>query len=244
MGFLDDELDGPTSPPSKSPGAARVRFGTIGVAFGLLIEQWRTWILAALVVALVNAVVGEVLGVSIGGHSGLRVQFGGGVPITLGHRPRAAQVVLSALVYGLSLGAMTRLACLQVRGHRIRVADLLGVRDCLIELAFTSALISLATLVGFLCLVLPGFILPSLFMLAWPLVVDARQTALSALRRSWRALKGQWLTATAFHLTLAIVAGSGGLLCCVGIVFTAPLYSLSLAVLYADTFLAKSPSRA
>ena len=242
LGFLDDEMDGPARRGRKSAGP-RLRFGAIGVAFGLLGQQMGTWVLAALVVAAGNAAVGPLLGLSIGGQFGLRVQFGGGFPITLGHRPGATQVVLSALVYGLSLGAMTRMACLQVRGRRIRLADLFGVGDCLVELAFASALIGLATLAGFACLVLPGFVIPALLMFALPLVVDARLTALAALRRSWGALKGEWLTATAFHLVLALVAGSGALYCGLGIVFTAPLYSLTIAVLYAETFLDKGSAK-
>lgn len=242
MGFLDDELDGP-APRGRDSGGPRVRFGAIGVALGLFGRELKTWVLATLVVAACNAAAGAALGLSIGGHFGLRVQFGGGFPVTLGRRPGAAQVVLSALVYGLSLGGMTRLACLQVRGRRIRVADLFGVRDCLVELGFASALIGLATLAGFACLVLPGFVIPALLMFALPLVVDARLPAWTALRRSWDTLKGEWLTATAFHLALALVAGSGVLLCGLGIVLTAPLYSLTIAVLYADAFRGKGPAK-
>ena len=58
---------------------------------------------------------------------------------------------------------------------------------------------------------------------------------------SWRILSPQWLTATVFHLVLSVVSGSGFLLCCIGILFTGPLYSLSIAILFHEFFYAVPP---
>ena len=66
-------------------------------------------------------------------------------------------------------------------------------------------------------------------MLAIPLVVEGRLPATGALIQSWHALKSQWLTAAVFHWVLIIVAVSGVLLCGVGVLFTGPLYCLSVS---------------
>ena len=84
--------------------------------------------------------------------------------------------------------------------------------------------------------VIPGVIVSGLLMFVIPLVVIARQPATVAIGQSWKALLPQWLTAAAFHFVLVLLSGSGFLLCCVGILFTAPLYSLSIAILYHEFF--------
>lgn len=239
MGIIDDEMDG------RDPGSGagpkdwpRVRFGAIGEAWGLFLQQAGVWIPAVVIAGLCNAAIGGAVGVSLHREFGLRVQFGGGFPIAMRRMP-GAEAALSAFLYGLFLGGMFRMACKQVRGQPIRVTDLFGVTDCLLELAVASVLIGLATVLGFSCLVLPGFVIPALLMFTLPLVVDGRLRALDAMARSWNVLKGEWLSATVFHVVLAMVAGLGALFCCVGIVFTAPLYSLAIAVLYRDAFLGK-----
>jgi hypothetical protein len=59
------------------------------------------------------------------------------------------------------------------------------------------------------------------------------------MAESWRALKGQWLSATVFHVVLWGLSGLGACFCGVGLLFTAPIYSLGIAILYRDFFLAK-----
>jgi uncharacterized membrane protein len=76
-------------------------------------------------------------------------------------------------------------------------------------------------------------------MFTLPLIVDARLEPLQAVRESWGALKDQWFSAALFHLVLGLLAFAGMCLCCVGILITLPLYSLSIAVLYRDFFLAR-----
>ena len=75
----------------------------------------------------------------------------------------------------------------------------------------------MATSLGFMLCVIPGFIVSGLFMLAIPLVVEGRLPATGALIQSWNALKSQWLVATVFHFVLILAALSGVLLCGVGI---------------------------
>ena len=55
-------------------------------------------------------------------------------------------------------------------------------------------------------------------------------------RGAGSALSSQWLTATIFHIVLCLISSSGFLLCGVGILFTGPLYSLSIALLFHEFF--------
>ena len=102
--------------------------------------------------------------------------------------------------------------------------------------------IGIAVAIAGLFCFLPGLILQGLFMFTLPLIVDGGLTATTAMRQSWNALKGQWLTAALFHVVISFVSSIGIIFCCVGILFTGPIYVLSLTVLYRDFFLAKGTS--
>lgn len=99
-----------------------------------------------------------------------------------------------------------------------------------------SVLYSAVIFVGAWFCFIPGLIAAGVFMFSLPLVVEAKLPATGAMIQSWHALKSQWLSVTVFHFVLTILAGLGALLFGFGIVFTAPLYCLSIAVLYRDFF--------
>ena len=75
------------------------------------------------------------------GAFGIRPPGGGGGFRVEVAPPTGQWVValLLAVLYGFFLGGMFRMACLQVRGRRIAVADLFSVSDVLADLAFGSA---------------------------------------------------------------------------------------------------------
>jgi hypothetical protein len=216
---------------------ARVRFDAIGEAWRLFNAQAGAWLLAGLIVVIgnwaVNAGVYAVFGhgVQRGGHVVPRAIFAGS-PLN---------AVLAAVINGFFVGGMFRMACLQLRGQRISAGDLFSVTDVLAELFLGSALFGLACFAGGLLCIFPAFIVAGVLMFTLPLIVDARLRAVDAISESWHALKGEWFTATVFHFLVNLLAGLGFCCFCVGLLFTMPLYCLSIAVLYRDTFLVKDP---
>jgi hypothetical protein len=237
MGYLDDDF-GPAAP--KPGPVARVRLGAIGEAWDLVRRQSGAWALAVLVQFLCIWALNEATQAAFG--RGLRVELRVGPPRLHASRRgpgHFAQAVAMIAVNGFFVGGMIRMGLKQLRGRPIAASDLFSVADVLPNLMLASFLVALAIGVGaFFCLV-PGLIVAGLLMLTLPLVVDARLDAVEALRRSVHALQGQWLSATLFHLVALFLAGIGVVFCYVGLLFTAPIYSLSLAVLYRDTFLRK-----
>jgi hypothetical protein len=209
-----------------------VRFGVIGEAWQLYKRHWVVWSLAMLIVMTCYSLVnGGLLAMVDGGPGpgpgGFRLFF----PAT-----GALQFLVSTVVSGLFLGGMIRMASNQVRGRAPRIEDLFSVTDCWFDLLLAALLLGAASALGTVLCVIPGLIVFGLFMLGVPLVVEGRLPATGALIQSWEALKSQWLTVTVFHLVLILVAISGLLLCFVGVFFTGPLYSLSIAILYHDFF--------
>jgi hypothetical protein len=214
-----------------------VRFGIIGEAWRLYKRHWVVWSLAMLIVMIgYSLVTGLLLAVLDGGRGFGPGGFGpGGFRLFL---PVAGAIpfLLSTVVSGFFLGGMLRMASNQILGRVPRIEDLFSVTDCWFDLLLAALLLGAASALGTVLFVIPGFIVFGLFMLGIPLVVEGRLPATGALIQSWEALKSQWLTVTVFHLILILVAISGLLLCFVGVFFTGPLYSLSIAILYHDFF--------
>jgi hypothetical protein len=196
-------------------------------------------VLAGLVVLLGNAALNGLVSAAFGralprGH-GFRLE----VP------PAGSDLVgaiLAAVLNGFFLGGLFRMACRQVRGERVHVSDLFGVTDVVTELAIGLAIYAGACVLLLPFGVIPAFLLAGVWMFTVPLIVDARLTALQAIGRSWDALKGEWIGAALFHFIVYVIAGTGACCFCVGLMFTWPLYCLSIAVLYRDFFLAKPPA--
>jgi hypothetical protein len=210
-----------------------LRFNVIGDAWRLYQRRWWTWSMAMLIVLIAYPVVGTALFALFG----MRWPGGGGgfrLPTSPGED--ALHYVGATVVVGFFLGGMIRMANHQVLGRNPRIGDLFSVVDVGFHLLAGAVFYGAATFLASLLCAIPGLIVSGLLMFTFPLVVIARRPATEAVAESWSVLSPQWLTATVFHLVLSLVSGAGFLLCCVGVLFTGPLYSLSIAILFHEFY--------
>ncbi len=162
-----------------------------------------------------------------------------------------------------STGGSFRVACKQARGESIKVSDLFDIGPVYWQLclgffleAFLVILLAIASLLiwgfaaalfgdgaGIAAGIVVGLITFVIFlvgvgrlMLVFPLIVEGRQTALRALRLSWRSTGELTLPAIIFHAGAVILSIIGVVLCCFGILFTFPVYYTSIALVYQDLF--------
>jgi hypothetical protein len=160
----------------------------------------------------------------------------GGFRLPPGPSEGALHSVGTTIVVGFFLGGMIRMAHRQVLGGVPRIEDLFSVVDVGLHLLAGAVFYEAATFLAGLICVIPGLIVSGLLMFLFPLIVIARRPATVAFSESWSILGPQWLTAAVFHLVLSLLSASGAFLCCVGILFTGPLYSLSIAILFHEFY--------
>jgi hypothetical protein len=236
MGVVDDGMDGIDGMGRAYKSVPLVRFSAIGEAWGLLLRRWPMWVLTVLIVMVCYSVVSA----AVFSLFGIRPPRGER-PFWIGLSARgpALSLVLSSVVISPFLGGMYRMACRQLRGQAVGVETLFSVVDVLPQLILGSVLYGLATFLGLCAFVLPMFVVSGVLMFTIPLIVDGGLDAMGALTQSWNALKSQWLVATLFHVVASFAASVGLCFCGVGFLLTAPLYCMSIAVLYRDFFMVK-----
>jgi hypothetical protein len=206
-----------------------VRFQILGDAWNLYRLEWPTWSLAAL--ASILAVSAGELVLRVVWFAARTSYFGW----ILGRDAPGDSFLfwlLRVAMVGLVLGNAVRMALGQIRGRRPRVMDLFEIPDNWFDVALGSVLAAVVVSFGLAVLVVPGLIAAGLLMLAMPLIVDADLPATGAMIRSYRTLNADWVPVTIFHIVLAAAAGCGVLFFGLGVLVTAPLYPLSLALFY------------
>lgn len=198
--------------PPDSAGP-RIRFSVMDDAFALFNRQAGTWILAALVTAIFAGAVGGLLS---------RVSFFGGL--------------VGGLPADFCVTGMYRMAFAQMRGQPIKVGDVFGATDVLGPIIVAGILSGLAITAGFICLIIPGFVLFGLWLFYSPLIADKKMDGVEAMRLSWNTLRSETFSATLFGLLIMLVVLIGALCLGIGLLFAGPIAVLAVARLYRDFF--------
>jgi len=224
------------------PAQPKIRFDAIGEAWNLFTQQMGAWIGAVLIAIAVFigiyivgivVVVGMMVGASgAGGNAG-------GAAAGLGMLLFLAIYVIMLIAICYLCAGMYRMALKQVRGQQISAGDVFAAGDTWLPVLGATLLVSIAVGIAYIFLVIPGLILGGLLMLTVPLVVDQRLGVMDAMQQSFNTLKSDWLMATLFYFVLCFLAGLGGVIFGIGIIFTLPLFFLGIAIVYRDFFLAQ-----
>jgi hypothetical protein len=233
----DEHFGGPLEPVP-----ARVSFDRLEEAWTLLKARAGAWILLAFVATVITTAVAFPLGFAVGMFEEAMKTAG------LDQQTHAAMLIFSFIVQQLVgiainsfwLAGLYRAACKQIRGEEFGVGTLFEGMEVLPSVFAAQLFLTIAVIAGAIFCIVPGLLIATRCMLYPPLIVDGRQNGTAALGASWRALEGQTLIAFAFMLVTGLLSALGLFLCCVGIFFTAPLYTLSVTLMYRDFFLMKS----
>lgn len=228
-----DGLYDETPPP-------KVRFETLGEAWGLFQKQMAPW-LAAGAIAMVALlaflgisgamfVLPQIAASSGGKEPNIGVVLGGMVTTIL------SMTIVLVLLGGVINAGFFRMALKQVRGETISVADFFDIRESFLPLLGMTLLVGMATSAASGLCYVPGLLLGGLWMLASPLIIERRMGAIEAMSASWRALQSELVMAACYYLVISLIASLGATVLLIGMVVTMPVFYLGIALVYKDFF--------
>lgn len=147
---------------------------------------------------------------------------------------------VSQLLINLAAGAVSYPCMAGIMMLGIRRADGQPVSFDLIfsqfgrtlPLLFTGLLMSILAGIGFLLLIIPGIYLSVAYSLAFPLVAERGLSPWQALETSRKAINQHWFKVAGLCLLTALIGLLSLLPLGLGLIWSLPLYILSLGVLY------------
>ena len=142
---------------------------------------------------------------------------------------------LGFLLGGPLMGGLYLYYLKKMRGEPVRVETAFsGFSHSLLHLILASFVTGVLTVLGFLCLILPGIFLCVAWLFTLPLVIDKRLDFWPAMRVSLKTISKHWWKFLGFLIILALVNLGGLLLCLVGVFITLPVSLAALMYAYED----------
>ncbi|HWX20199.1 MAG TPA: protein kinase [Candidatus Binatia bacterium] len=111
-----------------------------------------------------------------------------------------------------------------------------GFRIAFVNLFLAGFVRFVLTLLGFICLILPGLYLAVAWMFALLLVIDLRLDFWPAMELSRKVVTRHWWKLFGFWLVLLVINAAGALACGIGLFFTAPIALAATVFAYEDIF--------
>ena len=140
-------------------------------------------------------------------------------------------------LYTIMTGGLMKYYLKVLRGESATIGDAFsGFSSAAGPLALLGLVSGFLTLIGYLLCVLPGIYLNVSWIFAIPLVIDRQLDFWNAMELSRKVVSKHWFVVFAFTLIVGLLACSGILVCCVGILVTIPLGWMSLLCAYEDIF--------
>ena len=220
----------PPGAPSNSPAMAPVPVSVdvIGQAWNLLQPQIGMWIVALLIYGAISGVLN---GLSLG------VQALGGRDPSLVFA--ALNFIISVVSFVVSLlvsAGLMKMAIHHVRSGQVELSKIFDIADVVVPVIIAGILVTLATALGFVLLIIPGVILALGFSMTTPLIVDQKAAAIEAITRSWEACKPHLGALFVLYLVLGLLNLAGLCACGLGLLITGPMTQLAIALTYRNLF--------
>jgi serine/threonine protein kinase len=158
----------------------------------------------------------------------------GKVSESIGHLSFESSV-LSVLLGGPLMGGLYFYLLRKIRGEPVRTETAFaGFSHSLLHLFLAGFVTQVLTVLGFICLVLPGVYLFVAWFFVLPLVIDKRLEFWPAMRLSRKIISKHWWKFFGFLLVLGLINLAGLAACVVGIFVTLPLSLAALMYAYED----------
>lgn len=227
----------------QQPRQVDVRWEWINQGWQMYSQQMGNWLLISLIVFLISLIpavplyVFMFVSLGIGSNSDPKdimaaVQASGASFLF-----SFLTAVVSAFLQAFSCSGYYHIALKQLRGEQFSVADFFAGMKNLVPMLGVTGLLAAVTFVGNLlcCLgTLATLVAIGLLMFTYPLIADRNLGSIEAIKASLDITKQNPLMFILFGIVAHLIGGIGIIVCCVGVIFTAPLLITTVACAYRD----------
>ncbi|MEK1904214.1 MAG: hypothetical protein AAAB13_00410 [Pseudomonas sp.] len=147
----------------------------------------------------------------------------------------AVSIIGSALTYPL-LAGLNIVGIRRAADQPVSFNDIFSTLGRFVPLAVTALLMTVLVYIGTLLLIIPGIYLGVAYLLAIPLVAERGLTPWQALETSRKAISQHWFKAFFLFLALGLIMALSIIPLGVGLIWTMPLFVISVGVLYRTIF--------
>lgn len=150
-----------------------------------------------------------------------------------------SQTIIGAIATALAypfLAGVTMVGIRRAAGQPLTANELFSHFSRATALISAALLITLMTYLGFFLLIIPGIYLSVAYMLAIPLIVERGLSPWKAMEVSRKAVTQQWFKIFGLLLLLALIQIVSLIPLGIGLVWSIPLWVISLGILYRTIF--------
>ncbi|WP_068830612.1 hypothetical protein [Pseudomonas sp. BMS12] len=194
--------------------------GTKGIIFGGLVIFY-------VVMFVATSLLGFVLGaLGILGEASLTAIIVGQLIVS---------VLASALAYPF-LAGINMVGIRRAADQPVSFNEVFSGLGLFVPLLITALLMTLLVYIGSLLLLIPGIYLGVAYMLAMPLVIERGLSPWQALEASRKAITQHWFKVFGLFLLLGLIMAVSMIPLGIGLIWTMPLFIISMGVLYRTIF--------
>ncbi|WP_043308545.1 integral membrane protein [Pseudomonas sp. ML96] len=200
--------------------------GTKGIIFGGFLVFYVVMLVATTVIGAIFGVLGLAAETSVTG-------------MIVGQL--IVSVLASALTYPF-LAGINMVGIRRAADQPVSFNEVFSGLSLFVPLLITALIMSVLVYIGTLLLIIPGIYLGVAYMLAMPLVIERGLTPRQALEASRKAISQHWFKVFGLFLLLGIIMAISMIPLGIGLVWTLPLFIISMGVLYRTIFGVLPPS--
>ena len=144
------------------------------------------------------------------------------------------QQLLGSMAQGVSSVALASFALGAYRKGTPEINDVIEGFKKIGPAILAGLLVQIVTMLGLLACCVGVFVVYALVMFTYPEIADGTTNPVEAIMASFERLKDKIFPAIAFSIVMGLVAAAGLLACGIGVLFTAPLATMALCIVYCD----------
>jgi len=144
-------------------------------------------------------------------------------------------IFASALAYPFMAG-INMIGIRRAADQPISFNDIFSHFGRTVPLVITAIISMLLIYLGMILLIIPGLYLAIAYMLAIPLVVERGLSPWQALETSRKAITQHWFKVFGLFLLLGLITGISAIPLGIGLVWTIPLFTVAIGILYRTIF--------